>query len=85
MWATSGRAVDGAGDDTAARWIDRAPASALPGALWSAVDGCGHGATTLTCDDAPSSTIHSHPYFHDLDVNLAVGECSPRRESEHRR
>jgi hypothetical protein len=78
VWATSGRTVDRPGDDTGARWTDPALVTAPERALWSAVDAWGFRATPLTSADAPSSTIHSHPYLYDLDVIPAVGECSPR-------
>jgi hypothetical protein len=98
VWVTPARAVDHGRDDTAPRWTPGGAHGATGAGLWAAVDGCGSRATTLTRRDARSSTIHRHPYFYDLDVIPAVGECSPRpeaprhpqrpaarRESEHRR
>ena len=99
VWVTPARAVDHGRDDTAARWTPIGANDTTTGRLWAAVDCCGSRATILTWGDAPSSTIHRHPYFYDLDVIPAVGECrprpdaprhpqrtdAPRRESEHRR
>ncbi len=99
VWVNPARAVDQGRDDIGARWTPTGAIVATARPLWSAVDTCGTCPTPLTRRDSRSSTIHRRPYSYDLDVILAVGECSPRsghprhpqrpaaprRESEHRR